>query len=69
MPASKYEFLEPESYDHKIGDAAACGGKIGELRIKPSSILWKPKGKHQFFSAPLDKFRKWIEANGKLVDK
>jgi hypothetical protein len=68
MPASKNKFLEPVSYDHIIGDAAD-GGKIGELRIKPSSILWKPKNKQQFFSVPLDDFSKWIEKYGKLVDK
>ena len=69
MPASKYKFLEPVSYDHIIGDATDGGGKIGELRVKPSSILWKPKGKQQFFSVPLDLFSKWIEENGKRVDR
>lgn len=50
------------------GDANG-GGKIGELRIKPSSILWKAKGARRYHSIPLDDFADWIRANGKEVDK
>jgi len=67
MPGSKYNFVENEAYDHRIGSDAE--GIIGVLRVKPSSILWKPKGAHQFLSVPLDAFREWIKANGKPVDK
>ena len=68
MPASKYQFNSPTSYDHEISDANG-GGKIGELRLKPSSILWKSKGKQQYRSIPLDDFILWIEEKGKLVAK
>ncbi len=68
MPASKYKFLDPSSFDHAIGDADD-GSKIGELRVKPSSVLWKGKGQHQYHSVSLDDFITWITQNGKLVDK
>jgi hypothetical protein len=66
MPTSKYKFLEPGSYDHEIGEANGSG-KVGELRLKPSSILWKPKGKQKYFSISIDQFAVWIEANGNQV--
>jgi hypothetical protein len=66
MPPSKYKFLEPDSYDFEIGDATT-GNKIGEIRIKPSSILWKPKGKQKYSAISLDEFAEWITTNGKLV--
>ena len=68
MPTSKYKFSEPICYDHVIMDANG-GGKIGELRIKPSSILWKEKGAHKYRSASLDDFAAWIHRNGNEVDK
>ena len=66
MPSSKYKFVENEAYDHRIGGDA---GIIGTLRVKPSSILWKPKGSHQFFSISLDDFCDWIKTKGKPVEK
>ncbi len=48
MPASTNEFWEPESYDHVIG--VKNGGKLGTLRVKPSSISWKPAGAQKFYS-------------------
>jgi len=67
MPGSKNTFSEPESYDHAIKDKDT-GQKIGELRIKPSSILWKPKGAHKYFTAPLDDFAGWM-SDKKQVSK
>lgn len=67
MPGSKYHFVENEAYDHRIGSDDE--GIIGVLRVKPSSVLWKPKGAHQFYSVTLDAFREWIKTEGKLVDK
>jgi hypothetical protein len=68
MPASVNKFLEPDHYDHQIG-AADEGGKVGELRIKPSSILWKPKNGRKYFSVSLEVFAQWIEKEGKSVDR
>ena len=68
MPKSKNRFVQPMSYDFVI-EAADGSRKIGELRIKPSSILWKPKSAQQYRSVTLEDFELWIVAQGKLVDK
>jgi len=71
MPAAKYKFLEPEAYDHEIGirdDSKA----VGTLRVKPSTILWKPrgaKGKKPWFSADLDELTAWIQEKNYRVSK
>ena len=36
------------------------GTRIGVIRIKPSSVLWKPSGERQFYSITLERFEKWI---------
>jgi hypothetical protein len=36
------------------------GSVIGTIRIKPSGILWKPKGQHKFLRVSLDTFIGWI---------
>jgi hypothetical protein len=68
MPDAKYRFSEQESYDHKIVDADDKTA-IGQLRIKPSSILWKPKGHQKFYKVSLDRFREWIVKRGKVVNQ
>lgn len=68
MPASTNKFLAPTSYDHEIGDAGT-GKKVGELRIKPSSILWKGKSEQKYRSVSLKDFIDWIETAGTLVKK
>ena len=68
MPASKNKFLEPASYDLKIGKAKG-GSKIGELRVKPSTILWRGKNQQQYRSVQLHEFTAWIEKHGKLVNQ
>jgi len=34
--------------------------RIGLIRIKPSSVLWKPRGQTQFYCVTLDDFIDWI---------
>ncbi len=71
MPASKYKFLEQTSYDHEIGNADD-GKTIGTLRVKPSTILWRPKAAKSddpWFSATLDEFIVWIKDKNYKVSK
>lgn len=60
MPSSVNEFIQPTSYDHEIGKAGN-GTKVGTVRIKASSILWKPKGAHSWHSVSLDEFAEWMK--------
>jgi hypothetical protein len=57
MPAPKYQFERPEHHEIVIVDD---GKAVGTLRVKPSTILWKAKGKHDYLSVSLDDFAKWI---------
>jgi len=36
------------------------GAVIGAIRIKPSGVMWKPKGAGKFYSVPLKQFTDWI---------
>ena len=58
MPTYKNRISSPEHVEHKIVDEK--GSPIGTFRLKPSSVLWRPKGKGKFYAVSLDKFRNWI---------
>lgn len=58
MPKYNNQFQEPGHYQHVIVDRH--GTKIGTLRVKPGSLLWKPAGKQKFYAVPLGEFAKWI---------
>jgi hypothetical protein len=71
MPAAKYKFIEQNAYDHKIGNADD-GTVIGTLRVKPSTILWRPKrarGVSPWFSVSLDDLTDWIVKQNNRVGK
>ena len=64
MPAYKNQFSRPTYYDHDILDEN--GGKIGTLRVKPTGVLWQPKGAKgpkKFYSIALSQFAKWITSD------
>jgi hypothetical protein len=58
MARFKNRFGRPNYLEETIIERA--GSRIGVIRIKPSSVLWKPSGKKQFYSVTLDKFSDWI---------
>lgn len=58
MPKYTNEFQNPEYSEETILDSNK--EVIGTIRIKPSSVMWKPSGKHKFLAVPLDKFTAWI---------
>lgn len=42
MPTYSKQFGRPEYYDHEIQDIEDDNKKIGTIRVKPVSVLWKP---------------------------
>jgi len=54
----KNQFAGPNYIEEPI--ATEEGNKIGVIRIKPSTVLWKSSGEHKFYSIPLDTFVGWI---------
>jgi len=70
MPSSKYKFAEQVLYDHDIDHDT--GGVVGTLRVKPPTLLWKPKGAKgdkPWFSVPLDEFIEWVKEKNYKVSK
>lgn len=58
----KNQFDRPKFHDHMILDEK--GSKIGEIRVTPTAIKWKGKGRHgatPYRSINLDAFIRWIE--------
>lgn len=59
MSKFKNRFGSPNFLEETIIEKE--GNKIiGVIRIKPSSVLWKPSGERQFYSITLDRFIGWI---------
>jgi len=65
MPRYNNSFRNPEYREETILDHE--GKLLGALRIKPSSLLWRPCGSQKYFAVSLDRFTSWItsEANSK----
>ena len=58
MPKYKNSIKAPAFIELTIVDTDEK--PIGRIRIKPSNILWKKKGKGKFWNIGLDQFVKWI---------
>ena len=58
MPKYNNAFKSPEHVQVIIIDENKA--MVGTLRVKPSSILWKPKGERLFLAVTLEQFRTWI---------
>lgn len=58
MPKYRNRFVSPDYVEHRIADES--GKLIGTLRVKPVAVLWKPRGKREFFSVGLNGFVDWI---------
>ena len=58
MPRYLNQFASPTFIEETVLDQT--GGVVGTVRLKPSSVLWRPLGQHKFYSVSLDAFAKWI---------
>ena len=61
MPKYNNSFRSPAYSEETIVDSE--GGVVGTLRIKPSGLLWKPKGAQKFHMVSIEKFSEWITAS------
>jgi hypothetical protein len=59
MPDYNNKFKSPAHITEIIVDATS-GLTIGTIRVKPSGVLWKPKGQQRFYAVSLDTFTDWI---------
>jgi len=60
MPRYKNQFAGPNFIEETI--LTQEGAIIGVIRIKPSSVLWKPSGEQKFYCVRLDRFVRWIKS-------
>jgi len=58
MPKYVNSFASPEFIQETILDEKR--NVVGVLRIKPSSVLWKPRGQQKFYAVSLADFAAWI---------
>jgi len=58
MPGYNNRFASQEFVEERVLDQK--GNVVGTIRIKPSGVLWKPKGAGKFYSVPLSTFIDWI---------
>ncbi len=58
MPSYKNCFRAPAYFEEIIEDEK--GNVVGTIRVKPSSVLWKPRNARKFYSVSVDKFAAWI---------
>jgi hypothetical protein len=60
-------FASRKFEDFEILDAQ--GAKVGEIRVKPSGVLWAPKGAHKWYGVDLKTFADFMEKTGKQQKK
>ena len=66
MPEYKNRFRESDYFEHVIEDEA--GAMVGTIRIKPSSVLWKPANAQKFYAVSVHAFDEWIVFFYELLD-
>ncbi len=65
MSVNQFACRKFEDFEILDGDSH----KIGEIRVKPSGILWAPKSAHKWFGVDLRRFANFMEENGKEQKK
>lgn len=58
MPKYNNRFKSPTYLEETIEDEN--GTIVGSIRVKPSSILWRPVNAQKFYAITLDEFARWI---------
>ena len=58
MPRYTNRFRAPAYFEQIIEDET--GIVVGTIRVKPSSVMWKPRNARKYYSVPVQKFAAWI---------
>jgi len=64
---AKNSFRSEKFYDLEIVNDG--GEVVGNVRVKPSGVLWAPKGSHFWYGVPLDDFARFALEHGKKQKK
>lgn len=65
---SRNQFASRKFEDFEILDGKT-NSKIGQIRVKPSGVLWAPKSAHKWFGVNLKTFANFMERNGREQKK
>jgi len=65
MSVNQFASRKFEDFEILDGDTH----KIGQIRVKPSGILWAPKNAHKWFRVDLKTFANFMEEKGKEQKK
>jgi hypothetical protein len=60
MPAYINKLEQPQHMEGTILGPLPDRRVIATIRVKPSTILWKPRGQTKYYSVSLEKFAEWI---------
>ncbi len=60
MPNYRNHFSAPTYWEQAF--YGRDGTLVGTLRVKPSSIMWRPAGSHTYYRVWLDRFADWMTA-------
>jgi hypothetical protein len=60
------EFRASECADYTIMDD---GEVFGEVRLKPSGVLWRLKGRHSWYGVTIEAFADYARQNGRTQRK
>ncbi|MBW1794856.1 MAG: hypothetical protein JRJ38_10565 [Deltaproteobacteria bacterium] len=64
---AKNNFRPQKFYDYEIVDYK--NRVVGQIRIKPSGILWSPRGTHNWLGISLTKFDEFMKEHGRKQKK
>jgi hypothetical protein len=68
MPDYVNKFVTPSFVEETVINATTSV-IIGTIRVKPSGVLWKPKGQRKYYAVNLDQFIGWITAPSTGADR
>lgn len=63
---AKKEFNIPKFSEFEIKEN---GETVGHVRVKPSGIMWSPKGSHDWYGVTLEDFGAFAKKKGKKQKK
>ena len=63
----KNRFQPSKFHEHKI--VSSSGSVVGHIRVKPSGVLWAPKGAKTWYGLSIRRFGALMESEGRTQKK
>jgi len=69
MPSYVNKLEQPQHLEAKVLGPKPKRPLVGIIRVKPSSVLWKPAGQRQYYAVALETFAAWITSSQTRADR